>query len=274
MQRPDFRKAAFAGQFYPAAAGQISRQIKSFIPTEPADKIDAIACMLPHAGYAYSGRVAVETAARINIKERVILLGPSHTGIGAPFSIMSRGKWQTPLGEIEIDSQLAGRILERCKLLKEDSSAHLSEHSLEVEAPILQYFKKGFKIIPIVFMPGGLADLKEIGRAIGEAVGEPPYKDSTLLVASSDMTHYEPEEDARRKDNSAIEAMLELDEDKLYQRAGRFGISMCGLAPAAAMLAAAKFLGAKNAQLVKYQTSAEVTGDRSSVVGYAGILFY
>ncbi|MFH0935493.1 MAG: AmmeMemoRadiSam system protein B [Candidatus Omnitrophota bacterium] len=273
MERPDLRKPAYAGQFYPATAAGISRQIEAFIPGL-AQKIDIIGCVLPHAGYAYSGRVAVETVAQINIKQRIFLLGPSHTGIGAPFSIITRGKWQTPLGEVEIDSQLAKRVLERCKLLEEDSSAHLSEHSLEVELPILQYFKKDFKIVPIVFMPGDSGVLKEIGRAIGEAAGEPPFKDSTLIVASSDMTHYESEDQARRKDKIAIEAIIELDEDKLYQKVRQLDISMCGYAPAVAMISAAKLLGAKNARLVRYENSGEVTGDKSSVVGYAGILLY
>ncbi|MDI6606441.1 MAG: AmmeMemoRadiSam system protein B [Candidatus Omnitrophota bacterium] len=273
MEQPDLRKPAYAGQFYPATAVGINRQIEGFIP-KSVQKIDIVGCILPHAGYIYSGRVAVETAAQINIKERIILLGPSHTGIGAPFSIMTRGKWQTPLGEVEIDSQLAKRILEHCKLLEEDFSAHLSEHSLEVELPILQYFKKDFKIVPIVFMSGSLEALKEIGRAIGEVASNPPFKDSTMLVASSDMTHYEPEEDARRKDKIAIEAIVELDEDKLYQKVRQLDISMCGFAPALTLLSAAKLLGARKARLIKYETSAEVSGDRSSVVGYAGILLY
>lgn len=273
MEQPDLRKPAYAGQFYPATAAGISRQIEAFIPRS-AKKTDIIGCVLPHAGYAYSGRVAVETVAQINIKQRVILLGPSHTGAGAPFSIITRGKWQTPLGEVEIDAQLAKSILGRCKLLEEDFSAHLSEHSLEVELPILQYFKKSFKIVPIVFMPGNLELLKEIGRAIGEVAGGPHLKDSTLIVASSDMTHYESEDQARRKDKVAIEAIMELDEDKLYQKVRQLDISMCGYAPAVAMISAAKILGAKNARLARYETSGEVTGDKESVVGYAGILLY
>jgi MEMO1 family protein len=273
MEQPDLRKPAYAGRFYPATAAGISRQIESFIP-KSVEKIDVVGCILPHAGYIYSGRVAVETAAQINIKKRIILLGPSHTGIGAPFSIMAGGKWRTPLGEVEIDRHLAKSILERCKLLDEDFSAHLSEHSLEVEVPILQYFKKEFKIVPIVFMPGNQGALKEIGRAIAEAAGSPPFKDSTMLLASSDMTHYEPEEDALRKDKIAIEAIVELNEDKLYQKARQLDISMCGVAPAVTMISAAKLLGAKKAKLIRYETSAEVTGDRSSVVGYAGILLY
>lgn len=272
MSWPEIRQPAYAGHFYPASAAMIRRQIDSFLP-EQTQKIDALGCMLPHAGYQFSARVAVETVAGIKIKKRIVLLGPSHTGIGPIFSIMSSGRWRTPLGEVEIDSELARRIADNSALLEEDFSAHISEHSLEVELPILQYFKDDFKIVPIVFMPAELEALREIGRAIALALKEPPFKDSCLIIASSDMTHYESEEQAAKKDQAAIEAITALDEEALCQKVRQLAISMCGYAPTAAMLSALKLLGAKKGKLVKYQTSAEATQDRTSVVGYAGILF-
>ncbi len=273
MNRPQIRKPVAAGQFYPATSHGIRQLIEGYLPKAAAKK-DVIACMLPHAGYTCSGRVAVETASRINIKGRIILLGPSHTGMGAPLSIMTRGTWQTPLGDVEIDTELAEKILGGSEYLQDDFLAHANEHSLEVELPILQYFKKGFKIVPIVVLTDESELLKKIGRQIAAAVKEPPFRDSTLIVASSDMTHYEAQSEACRKDKIAIDAMLELDEDKLAREVRRHDITMCGFAPAVAMISAAKALGAKTAELIKYETSAEVTGDDSSVVGYAGVLLY
>lgn len=273
MNRIDIRKPVAAGKFYPASAQGIRQLIEGYVP-RAAEKKEVIACMLPHAGYAYSGRVAVETASRINIKDRIILLGPNHTGMGAPLSIMAKGTWQTPLGDVEIDAELAEKILSGCEYLQHDFLAHANEHSLEVELPILQYFKKGFKIVPIILLTDNLELLKKIGRAIAAAVKEEHLEDSTLFVASSDMTHYEPKGEACKKDKIAIEAMLELDEDKLAKEVLKLNITMCGFAPAVAVICAAKALGAQQAQLVKYETSAEATGDKSSVVGYAGVLLY
>jgi hypothetical protein len=227
---------------------------------------------MPHAGYMYSGRVAGETASRVNIKDKIILLGPNHTGLGAPFSIMTSGRWQTPLGEIKIDADLADKILRRSKYLKADDLAHAHEHSLEVELPFLQYFKDNFEFVPIVILSDELNILKELGREIASAVSD--IKDSTLIIASSDMTHYESQVEAEKKDKEAIQAILELNEDKLMERVRKLNISMCGYAPTIAALSAAKALGATKAILVRYQTSGDVTGDTDSVVGYAGIIIY
>lgn len=267
------RQPQVAGQFYPSSSQELKNQIKALIDKQ-ADKRDIIACMLPHAGYIYSGSVAAETVSRINIKNKVILLGPNHTGYGARYSIMPQGWWQTPLGEIRIDSELAGEILNRSKYLESDNTAHTYEHSLEVELPFLQYFKNDFEIVPIVFLSDELEILKEIGGEIASAIKERNIKDSTIIVASSDMTHYESQDEAEKKDKEAIQAILELNADKLIERIRRLNISMCGYAPAITMISAAKLLGAKTAKLIKYQTSGDVTGDKSSVVGYAGIIVY
>lgn len=273
MNPANIRLPVVAGSFYPATAEAIKKQISSFIDGS-AEKINAIAALLPHAGYAYSGKVAAQTASLVTIKDTVILLGPNHTGYGTPFSIITGGAWQTPLGKVEIDAPLAQEFLKSSGYLQEDSLAHQHEHSLEVELPILQYFKTGFKIVPIAIASDNLGILQEVGSGIAEAVTRSGRKDSVVLIASSDMTHYEPQRQAQEKDKIAIQAILELDEEALFKKVKKHGISMCGYAPAVVMLAAAKKLGAKNARLVKYQTSGDVTQDKTSVVGYAGLLLY
>ena len=265
------RQAVVAGQFYPASAQAIKNQISGFIAKQGA-KTDAIACMLPHAGYMYSGRVAAETLSKINIKDKAILLGPNHTGNGALYSIMTEGAWQTPLGQLNIDSRLAKNILEASQYLEDDSLAHAGEHSLEVELPILQYFRQDFEIVPIAFISDDLAILKKIGEEIAQAIKKSALEDKVLLVASSDMTHFEAQLDAVAKDKKAIAAILELSPDKLMSEVKRFNISMCGYAPVIVMLSAARSLGAKTSRLISYQTSGDVTGDKSAVVGYAGII--
>lgn len=267
------REPAVAGKFYPSAPQGLKNQIEALV-NKQANKQDITACMLPHAGYIYSGLVAAQTVSRINIKNKVILLGPNHTGYGVKYSIMPEGIWNMPLGQIRIDRNLAAAILSNSQYLKADNEAHLYEHSLEVELPFLQYFKNDFEIVPIVFLSDEFSELKKIGEEIADTIKKHNLKDSTIIVASSDMTHYEPQGEAQKKDKEAIQAILELNEDKLMDKIQRLNISMCGYAPAIAMLCAAKSLGAKTAELVKYQTSGDVTQDKTSVVGYAGIIIY
>lgn len=265
------RKPAASGSFYPDSPQALKRQIESF-RGGAVKKSEILGCVLPHAGYDYSGRVAVETVSGIKIKEKIILIGPNHTGMGQAYSIMAQGTWQTPLGDVRIDEELAGRILKGSRYLKQDRLAHLHEHSLEVELPILQYFSREFKIVPITVASDDYGVLKEIGVSLGSVVRESGADKSVMFVASSDMTHYEHIDAARIKDHEAISAILDLDEDRLIRKVRELGISMCGSAPVVTMLAAVKSLGAKSARLIKYQTSGEVTGDHSAVVGYAGIV--
>jgi MEMO1 family protein len=267
------RMPAVAGQFYPSSPKKLSALIAGFIDKD-AKSADAIACVMPHAGYVYSGAVAGAVVSRLKVKDRIIILGPNHTGAGAAFSVMSKGVWQTPLGGIKIDEKLAEAIMAECGFLEDNDLAHLYEHSLEVEIPFFQYFNKDFQIVPIVIGSHNPEYLKKLGLGIAAAVNAAGLKDSALIAASSDMTHYEPQEKAEIKDKQAIEAILELDEAKLSRRVAEFDISMCGYAPVMAMISAAKALGAKKAGLVKYETSGKVTGDTSSVVGYAGIIIY
>jgi AmmeMemoRadiSam system protein B len=263
------RKPVVAGQFYPASASELKRMLKGMV-AEKAKREEAIGLISPHAGYIYSGPVAGAVISRIRFKDTFIIMGPNHSGMGRPFSIMTEGSWQTPLGEVEIDSGMGKKILAHSKYLEEDMAAHLQEHSIEVQLPFLQYFKAEFKLVPIVLAYGGADIYKEIGRALAKAVKESGNK--AVIIASSDMTHYEAQASAQRKDTQAIEAILKLDEDELLKRVEKLDISMCGYAPAVSLIVAAKELGAKGAELVKYQTSGDTSGDYSSVVGYAGII--
>ncbi|MFH1190876.1 MAG: AmmeMemoRadiSam system protein B [Candidatus Omnitrophota bacterium] len=264
------RKPVVAGQFYPAEAKDLRALIASFVD-KPAQKKDCLGCILPHAGYIYSGKVAVCTVSQVKVKDTVVLLGPNHTGRGANFSIMPRGAWQTPLGDVEINRQLAGLFLEKSAYLEADSLAHVDEHSLEVELPILQYFRNDFKIVPIAVKSLDLDELNAVGQELTAVIMENDFRSSVMLVASSDLTHYQPQESARVKDALAIQAILDLDGQKLKSQVQEADISMCGFAPIVILIKVAKLLGAKKGQLIKYQTSGDVSGDKSSVVGYAGI---
>ncbi len=265
------RKPAVAGQFYPSSASGLKSQIEQLID-RAAVKKKAIACVLPHAGYMYSGAVAAKTVSGIQLTDKVILVGPNHTGFGVAFSVMAEGIWQTPLGQVKIDAQLAGKLLKQSKYLEADNLAHEYEHSLEVELPFLQYFHPGFQMVPIIVSGSRPEILAQVGRDIAAVIRDNKLLDSVLIIASSDMTHYEPQAQAQEKDRRAIDAILELDEAELLKRVSAYGISMCGWAPVAVMLSAAKSLGATRATLVHYQTSGDVSKDYGSVVGYAGII--
>jgi hypothetical protein len=204
------------------------------------------------------------------LTDTAIILGPNHTGRGEPFSIVCEGIWQTPLGEIEIDTELATLILNKSENLSKDFTAHIYEHSLEVQLPFLQYLKSEIRIVPIVLSAGEIAIYREIGQVIAYSLKD--LKRKAIIVASSDMTHYEPQDVAMSKDRQAIEAIIELDEARLIACIEELGISMCGYASVSVLICASKELGAKQGVLVSYLTSGDVTGDYSSVVGYAGML--
>jgi len=263
------RNPVVAGQFYPGSPEQLKSMIAQMVD-EKAEKEDAIGLVSPHAGYVYSGPVAGAVMSRIKFKGTFIIMGPNHTGSGQPLSIMTDGVWKTPLGDVEIDSELAGRILAASKHLKEDRGAHQFEHSIEVQLPFLQYFKPDIKFVPIILAHASGTVYQEIGKEIARAVKE--SNKEVVILASSDMTHYESQESAWSKDAQAIEAILALDEDELLKRVRELDITMCGYAPTMVMLSAAKELGATEAELVRYQTSGDVTDDYSAVVGYAGVI--
>lgn len=263
------RLPAVAGQFYSGTKIALQKEVERYL-SKGADKIRAIGAVSPHAGYMYSGPVAGATLSAIEFEDTCVIMGPNHTGEGSPFSIMTEGTWKTPLGDCEIDSGLAKTILGNSKYLQEDDRAHRYEHSVEVQVPFLQVLKSAVKIVPIILSDAKTEVYKEIGRSIAKSLKE---KQATI-IASSDMTHYEPQDIAKEKDGKAIEAILNLDEDSLMAVIRKYGISMCGYAPSCVMLAASKELGAKKAKLIKYQTSGDITGEYDAVVGYAGIVVY
>ena len=263
------RNPAVAGQFYPGSASQLKAMMEMLVEKE-AEKQEVIGLISPHAGYVYSGQIAGATISRIKFKDTFIIMGPSHTGRGKPFGIMTEGVWKTPLGEVEIDSELGKRILDTSEYLQEDHLAHQYEHSIEVQLPFLQYFKPDVRIVPIVLAHTAGSTYKEIGREMAAVIKESGQE--VVIMTSSDMTHYEPYDSAQKKDKQAIDSVLALDEDELLKSVSELDISMCGYAPAVSLIVAAKELGAKGAELVKYQTSGDTSGDYSSVVGYAGII--
>ena len=263
------RKAFVAGQFYPGDEERLRRTIDE-MSGPPVTPKKAIAIISPHAGYAYSGPVAGAVFSSTIVPGTVVILGPGHGEIGSLFAIQSLGGWLTPLGESPIEADLASRIRKRCALVVEDAQAHLWEHSLEVQLPFIQYHRKDAAIVPIcVSHDAGYRQLETLGRALAEAIRDSSRE--TLIVASTDMSHYVSQKTAERKDGLAIRKVLDLDPAGLFETVTEERISMCGYQPTAAALVAAIGLGASGAELVRYQTSGETTGDYAQVVGYAGI---
>jgi AmmeMemoRadiSam system protein B len=218
----------------------------------------------------YSGAVAGAVYSRIKLPRTFILLGPNHTGIGNPVSIMSSGRWQMPTGELEIDEPLAAELKGHAELIEEDGKAHVMEHSLEVQMPFILHFSGGVRIVPVIMMTDSLDICKTLGQSLAEVIRESTYP--VTIVASSDMSHYVTDAVARPTDKRAIERMLAIDPEGLYQTVREEAISMCGVVPVTTMLYAARELGADKADLVKYMTSGEVSGDYNYVVGYAGMI--
>jgi AmmeMemoRadiSam system protein B len=263
------RKAAVAGTFYPGSAPALEKLIAGMV-NDAAPKTEAVGVVSPHAGYTYSGPVAGATISRIKFEDSFVILGPNHTGMGAPFSLWSGDAWETPLGSVAVDYDLRQKLLADTRYFTADTGAHFREHSIEVQLPFLQHFKKDVKIVPIVLGGGTPRDYDAMGREIARAILSSGRR--AVVLASSDMTHYEPQASAERKDNLAIQAILKLDAKSLFDRVTEYNISMCGYAPALVMLAAARALGATSGELVRYQTSGDTSGDFNSVVGYAGII--
>jgi MEMO1 family protein len=266
------RLPAVAGQFYPSNARELSLLIEKYTKQEaPQEKVKVRACLVPHAGYMYSGEVAGAVFARIALPKKILVLGVRHHPRGQPLAILSEGMWRTPLGDVPIEMALANRLLRWCPALREDSVAHSKEHSLEVELPFLQVLSPGFTFVPVAIGTLRYEELQETGEGIAEALGE--AGEEILMVTSSDMNHYEDDETTRRKDEKAIDCLLKMDAKGLYDVCRAERISMCGLGPAVAMLTAMNRLGAKKTELVRYATSGDVSGNRNEVVGYAGMTF-
>lgn len=237
------------------------------------EKKESKAVVSPHAGFIYSGPVAGAVFSSVRLPRRFIILGPSHRDIPSRLAIMREGVWETPFGDVSVDTPLAESIISHSELLTEDATAHLHEHSLEVQLPFLQYFEQEISIVPIcIAYHVGYEELEELGRAVAQGIRD--IRDRVLIVASTDMSHYVRQEVARKKDFMAIERILDLDARGLYETVNQENISMCGFQPTTSAIVASKKLGAKGAELVKYQTSGDVTGNYHEVVGYAGIRIY
>ena len=266
------------GQFYPNSPSDLKVIINEFSPQgsfslqDYSKKISAKGIVLPHAGLVYSGRVAVNTISKVLPKKRILILGPNHTGRGSKFSLWPAGSWKILDKEIKIDEELATVILSKGENIAGDTLAHVSEHSIEVELPILDYFFGNFEFVPIACQKGTIIDYQETAEQISEAIKSLRSWKDILLVASTDLTHYEPDQVARKKDRRAIEAIINLDEEELVKRVRKEDITLCGEAPLAIFISCLKRLGAKKSQVALYQTSGDVTGDNSAVVGYVGII--
>ncbi len=266
------RLPAVAGQFYPANPQELNHLIRKFTSAESTpEKVPARACLVPHAGYIYSGSVAGAVFSRIVLPRKILVVGVRHSPPGADLAILSEGAWRTPLGDARVDEELAQRVKKCCPGLQEDSVAHSREHSLEVQIPFLQALDPGFAFVPVAVGTLRFAELRELGMGLARVLRE--SQEEILIVTSSDMNHYEDEEATRFKDEKAIEKMKALDAEGLYKVCREGRISMCGLGPAVAMLTAVKEIGAVRGELVCYATSGEVSGDYDAVVGYAGMIF-
>jgi AmmeMemoRadiSam system protein B len=268
MDAPTIRHPAVAGQFYPRNPDRLVADIHTYARSQVAP-IPAIGCIVPHAGYIYSGHVAGAVFAHLELPTRFVILCPNHTGMGTPLSVISQGQWETPLGTVSVDSKLAAGLKSNFSFLAEDVHAHRSEHAIEVQLPFLQARLEKFSFVPIAVGTGRFEALEMLGNAMAEVIAA--QQEPVLMIASSDMNHYESDGITRQKDALAIQRILALDARGLFDTVNQQKISMCGYGPAVAMLTAARRLGATAAELIKYATSGDISGDREMVVGYAGI---
>lgn len=266
------RSPAVAGQFYPRSPDELRRQLDEMFggvfSGVSKEELAVLGAVVPHAGYIYSGAVAAEVYARLPKRQTYVILGPNHHGMGAPVAL-SRDSWRTPLGEVSVDLELADALAGT--IIDQDETAHRSEHSIEVQIPFLQRRFSDFKILPIAM---GLQDEEtavEVGSVLAKAASD--LKRDVTVIASSDFTHYEPQEVARKVDSRLIEAVLNMDVPELYGRVYRYNATACGYGPIAATITAARAFGATSGKLLRYATSGDVVGDYSQVVGYGAIVF-
>lgn len=262
------RQPAVAGQFYPGTEQALRRELQQLVP-QVAQKRSVTGVISPHAGYVYSGKAAGQLLAGIEIPRVVVILGPNHRGAGALAALSPEEGWQTPLGPVPIDKRLAALIRRHVPAVQEDSGAHRHEHSLEVQVPFLQYLRPDVAIVPLCLAFGDYAGCELLGTGLAAAIRD--FNEPVLILASSDMTHYESAETAKKKDTLALERALALDPQGLVEVCRSNRITMCGVIPSAVMLVAAKQLGASQAELVAYTTSGAVTGDMREVVAYAAV---
>jgi MEMO1 family protein len=277
------RKPAVAGLFYESNPESLRKRIKwcyqhQLGPGRTPDKIGKKrtikGLMAPHAGYQYSGPVAAHSYLKLaedGLPETVVILCPNHTGLGSGVSTMTEGAWQTPLGNVQIDEEFAKELVNHHTLMDTDPAAHLQEHSCEVQLPFLQYISPDFQLVPVCMWMQDLETASELGEAIAETsrkIGR-----DIVVIASTDFTHYQTQEVAKSQDKQVLEAIKVMDEKLLMERVAEFNVTMCGYGPVSAALVESKSMGAKSAEILKYATSGDSTGDYSSVVGYASAVF-
>jgi len=262
------RPTAVAGAFYPGTREELERQLYSLVPDEAAHH-ELLACISPHAGYIYSGGVAGKLFAHLDVPRRVVVLGPNHSGMGDVVAVAPHESWSTPFGNQPVNTALARQLVERVPGASYDTSAHWREHSIEVQLPFLHRRRPDVEIVPVCVKHLGLDECLALGQSLAEIIAD--SEEPVGIVASSDMSHYQPDDVARTLDHRAIDAALERDPTELYETVHREKISMCGVIPATIALTAANALGAVGAHLVAYATSGDVSGDYKAVVGYAGV---
>lgn len=264
------RQPFVAGSFYPGEEQALLSELNALVPPYPeTEKEEVIGALVPHAGYLYSGRVAGEVYARVKNKKTFVLIGPNHTGRGHSFSL-SMENWSTPLGDVEVDVELAEEIKRRTPLIKDDPSAHRSEHSIEVQLPFVKKLFPDTRIVPLCVSSCDISELRAVAEAVTAAALS--TENDIAVLASSDMTHYEPREEASIKDKKAIDAILSMDAEHLVKTVKMNSISMCGWAPLVIMISASGQMGGRKARLLRYSDSGEITGNLAEVVGYAGMI--
>lgn len=272
------RRPSVAGAFYPSDPERLKQIIEGCftheigpgsLPELKSSERHIVSVICPHAGYMYSGPVAAHSYYHLAAESKsasVIVIGPNHTGLGSPIAMMRKGAWETPLGRVEINSELADAIFKASDIIDMDERAHSREHSIEVQLPFLQFiYGPDLLFVPISM---GFQDL-ESSREVGKAVAKAMKASDAIVVASTDLSHYEPNSYAREKDQLVIDSIIALDEVALQNRVQENRISMCGYGPVSAAIVASKLLGASGAELLAYNTSGDITGDHHSVVGYA-----
>lgn len=277
------RRPRVAGTFYEGNAESLKAQIENCFLQELGPKKlpkvnkngprEILGLVCPHAGYMFSGPVAANAYYALAMDGKpdiVVILGPNHTGYGSALALMNEGFWHTPLGDVEIDGETANQIVRETRLVDVDEVSHRFEHSIEVQLPFLQYlYRSEFKFVPICFQMQDLPSAVEVGMALVEVLASK----NAVVIASSDMTHYEPQGNAAAKDMAVLKAVEAMDEKRFYAIIEAQNVTACGYGPIATVITVAKGLGAKGAKLLCYKSSGDVTGDYSSVVGYAAVIF-
>jgi AmmeMemoRadiSam system protein B len=277
------RRPTQAGAFYEGDAEALKSQIENCFLQEFGPKKrpevnkngprTVVGLVCPHAGYMFSGSVAANAyyeLASDGKPDTAVILGPNHTGYGSGLAVANEGFWRTPLGDVEVDGETASQIVQKTHIVDVDELAHRFEHSVEVQLPFLQYlYGSDFKFVPICFQMQDLTSAVEVGKALAAVLASK----NAVVIASSDMTHYEPQRNAMAKDMMALKAVEAMDEKRFYSIIEKQNVTACGYGPIAALIVAAKGLGVNEADLLCYKTSGDVTGDYSSVVGYGAVCF-